>query len=588
MNNKELTAILAKHPELIDEMKEWVKDCQWRDIYDEDDVDELSIHEILRGVNKYYGGGLEEFIRNNLPPDQQTEGFGYGDPSKDPKHIKGERWRIKYQSEDDLKKHGYSVKSKVKSKKKKKRKNESMNNTIKKNELKEIIGGLIDEEWNKLNEVVMPNSKPTPKTAREMWMLVDRLPVGTSINFYNPNNPNNNTTAPWVYVKKVSSFGSHGGEETSFNVEVEGRIGFHNEPPVLKGAEYVQTGSELTEDEVSIALELVEKNVDKLPMFFVEVEQSPPQKKPYQGDPDHDLGDYEKHGPDRPSQQDLVESKKPLLKEFIRKTIKEVAPPGWEGTVKSMKKHKEIDNPWALAHWMKNKGYKSHKQENVNEIGYPIKINHTISKPVKKKDTEEWIVKWMTNGKRDENKTYYTTDKEDAWVTYQQMVKHAEEANKTSGYITESPHGRHHLGRSQIIIMIRWGHLNNWNFSSSNFAEELDHLEMCEDCRRIFNATKENYIEYIKNPFGKSQFPKQKEFMIIAYNLSKGHALYFIKDSSQRDEMSTDARWEATSMSKEEATRKLIELRSKFTTLSNWRIVEITPRPSNNPWRLMR
>ncbi len=41
----------------------------------------------------------------------------------------------------------------------------------------------------------------------------------------------------------------------------------------------------------------------------------------------------------------------------------EVAPPGWEGTVKGMKKHKNIDNPWALAWSMKNKGMKSHKKE---------------------------------------------------------------------------------------------------------------------------------------------------------------------------------------------------------------------------------
>jgi hypothetical protein len=37
----------------------------------------------------------------------------------------------------------------------------------------------------------------------------------------------------------------------------------------------------------------------------------------------------------------------------------ESAPKGWEPTVLAMKKHKEIDNPWALAHYMKNKGYKS-------------------------------------------------------------------------------------------------------------------------------------------------------------------------------------------------------------------------------------
>ena len=54
---------------------------------------------------------------------------------------------------------------------------------------------------------------------------------------------------------------------------------------------------------------------------------------------------------------------KSKLREMIRDVIKEVSPPGWEGTVKAMKKHKDIDNPWALAHWMKNKGYKSHKSE---------------------------------------------------------------------------------------------------------------------------------------------------------------------------------------------------------------------------------
>ena len=42
--------------------------------------------------------------------------------------------------------------------------------------------------------------------------------------------------------------------------------------------------------------------------------------------------------------------------------VNEVAPKGWEGTVKAMKDEKGIDNPWALAWWMKKKGYKSHKE----------------------------------------------------------------------------------------------------------------------------------------------------------------------------------------------------------------------------------
>lgn len=53
-------------------------------------------------------------------------------------------------------------------------------------------------------------------------------------------------------------------------------------------------------------------------------------------------------------------------RDAINKNVNEVAPKGWEGTVKALKKHPEVDNPWALANYMKNKGYKSHK-ESVSE-----------------------------------------------------------------------------------------------------------------------------------------------------------------------------------------------------------------------------
>lgn len=54
-------------------------------------------------------------------------------------------------------------------------------------------------------------------------------------------------------------------------------------------------------------------------------------------------------------------SKKALVGEESK--LQEVAPPGMEGTVKAMKKHKkEIDNPYALAWWMKSRGYKSHRK----------------------------------------------------------------------------------------------------------------------------------------------------------------------------------------------------------------------------------
>jgi len=51
------------------------------------------------------------------------------------------------------------------------------------------------------------------------------------------------------------------------------------------------------------------------------------------------------------------------FKQKTRKILQEVAPEGWEGTVKAMKKHKGVKNPWALAWYMKNKGYKSHKKD---------------------------------------------------------------------------------------------------------------------------------------------------------------------------------------------------------------------------------
>jgi len=49
-------------------------------------------------------------------------------------------------------------------------------------------------------------------------------------------------------------------------------------------------------------------------------------------------------------------------------TVQEVSPPGWSGTVKAMKKHKNISNPFALAWSMKKKGAKSHIKAEETEI----------------------------------------------------------------------------------------------------------------------------------------------------------------------------------------------------------------------------
>jgi hypothetical protein len=75
------------------------------------------------------------------------------------------------------------------------------------------------------------------------------------------------------------------------------------------------------------------------------------------------------HEYDKAEEVPHPEMDKPVDKdlEAMKEEINEAAPEGWEKTVLAMKKHKEIDNPWALAHWMKKKGYQSHKKEDGEE-----------------------------------------------------------------------------------------------------------------------------------------------------------------------------------------------------------------------------
>jgi len=63
-------------------------------------------------------------------------------------------------------------------------------------------------------------------------------------------------------------------------------------------------------------------------------------------------------------QEKAAETDKPVDQDMaaMKEVVNEAAPEGWEKTVLAMKKHKEIDNPWALAHWMKKKGYHSQKE----------------------------------------------------------------------------------------------------------------------------------------------------------------------------------------------------------------------------------
>jgi hypothetical protein len=45
----------------IKQMREWVMDCVWADV-DPEEVELLSDAEIIRGVKRYYDGGLSQFL----------------------------------------------------------------------------------------------------------------------------------------------------------------------------------------------------------------------------------------------------------------------------------------------------------------------------------------------------------------------------------------------------------------------------------------------------------------------------------------------------------------------------------------------
>ena len=48
-------------PEQIEAGREWISDCQWGNL-DPEDIAELEPIEIVRGVDKHFHGGWEEFL----------------------------------------------------------------------------------------------------------------------------------------------------------------------------------------------------------------------------------------------------------------------------------------------------------------------------------------------------------------------------------------------------------------------------------------------------------------------------------------------------------------------------------------------
>lgn len=50
----------------VEAAREWLKDCgEWANM-EESDFDDLNAEQVLRGVNRYYFGGLAQFYRDGV------------------------------------------------------------------------------------------------------------------------------------------------------------------------------------------------------------------------------------------------------------------------------------------------------------------------------------------------------------------------------------------------------------------------------------------------------------------------------------------------------------------------------------------
>mgnify|MGYP001596538186 CR=1 FL=1 len=55
-----------------------------------------------------------------------------------------------------------------------------------------------------------------------------------------------------------------------------------------------------------------------------------------------------------------------------------VAPPGWEKSIKRMKRSKAVDNPFALSWWLKNRGVKPAKEEDAAEPVFDAEVDAAL------------------------------------------------------------------------------------------------------------------------------------------------------------------------------------------------------------------
>ena len=151
-----------------------------------------------------------------------------------------------------------------------------------------------------------------------------------------------------------------------------------------------------------------------------------------------------------------------LAASYEQVELKEVSPPGWGGSVKAMKKHADIDNPYALAWHMKNKGDKPHYKD---KDGTPVKKDKYKDEQMEQV-TEKLDVKWDKDkegwfdkqGKRRYLGKGATTDL---------MRKAIDKAKKTGDWIKpfdlqhgQRPEEREIEMKKETLVKVKTGNIN--------------------------------------------------------------------------------------------------------------------------------
>jgi len=327
----------SEHPDLIKQMREWVKECQWDDIDEESDVDGIDVQTLLTGIQNNFDGGIKEFIRTSNSQAQTPQGFK-------------ENQSAGQHDDSD----GYS------------------------NDSQRAFAH---------SQATTPRRNATEKAKRlaksGKYVVLVEVPtfckstdacLGNDISIHHVANTRDEAAEEAQKAYKAG----HG----DYNVSVMG-------PEDL---EPKKSNPTTPEDDVPFQ-EGVGYVYDK------------DMKK----DPKH-----------IPGERWRVKFEENVSKRELKGIIKELVSEMWYGS----KNDAEGDE---TREGVLQDPFKVHSSLS-KMVSRPNK--HVISKPVKDTSTGEWVVKWMTNGKRDEGKTYYADDLNDANDTRNVMVKHADEMNR--------------------------------------------------------------------------------------------------------------------------------------------------------------